>query len=400
MNPRFFSRFASASRPHNVIGMMSGTSVDGVSVALAQITGFGKESRVKLKRYWEHPYPATLKKRVLALHAGIKPKHDSYLREIAELNYLIGELFGDAVNATIRAARVSRAEVDLIGSHGQTVYHHSSQPGALRCTLQIGDGDVIAARSGITVVSDFRQRDLAFGGEGAPLTPYPDLLIYGVRKEKNRQRAILNLGGVANITLLNQNPEKIFGFDIGPANSLIDRLSRRLSNGKREFDRDGEIAKSGNVNHKLLSLLLKEDSFLKIKPPKSTGFELYGEKFLERAIKLNNGADSNLMATLVAFSVEMIKLSIVKYVTSCFEGLEVIVAGGGAKNGFFIERLNAALLPAALIISDEIGIPSQARESLAFAVLAHEAAVARISSFPRITGVSRGVTLGKISWAE
>ena len=242
-----------------VIGMISGTSADSIDVAICRVAGAGVPradrpgASVELLHYGEHPYEADVRRQILDVQ-GLN------VAAIAELNVRVGEHFARAALETLQAAGLSPSDVDLVGSHGQTVYHHSSIPGARRATLQVGDGDVIAERLGVAVICDFRARDIAAGGEGAPISPLADMILFGPREET--ARAVLNLGGIANVTVLDRDPSRVFGFDTGPANSLLDRLARKLSSGSLSCDRDGKIAGSGRVNERLVETLLADDAFL------------------------------------------------------------------------------------------------------------------------------------------
>lgn len=370
---------------------MSGTSVDAVSVALVRIIGRTRRPTIKLIAHYEHPIPAVLKAQVRAAFSLSLP-------QIAELNTRLGELFAKAVLVALRKARLSTNDLDLIGSHGQTVYHHSRVPGALRTTLQLADGDIIAARTGVLTVCDFRQRDIAHGGEGAPLTPYTDWILYGTSKtQKRKTRIILNLGGVANITVLHQDPAKIIGFDTGPANGPIDRLARIMTNEKLDFDRDARLALKGRVLPKLFERLMREDSFHTKPPPKSTGPELYGDLFVQRVLKYAQAASPDVLRTLTEFSAELVAYGLRKFgAVKISDALEIVVAGGGAKNPLLLARIAEKLAPAKIISSESFGIPVQAREALAFALLAHHALHEIPAAYPSITGVTRPVTLGKL----
>ncbi|HZW32290.1 MAG TPA: anhydro-N-acetylmuramic acid kinase, partial [Isosphaeraceae bacterium] len=271
-----------------VVGLMSGTSADSIDVAVCRMMGQGAEVEVQLLHYREHAHDPEVKRRVLGI-AGLD------VRGIAELNVMVGAAFAAACLATLDEAGLSRDEVDVIGSHGQTVYHHSGVAGALRATLQVGDGDVIAVRTGCPVISDFRARDIAAGGEGAPLSPIADFLLFGGRgPEAKRRRAILNLGGIANLTVLDDDPARVVGFDTGPANAPLDRLARRLSGGALACDQDGRLARSGRVDQRLLAAMLEADPFLPRRPPKSTGFEMYGDAFVACAVERHGGCDADL----------------------------------------------------------------------------------------------------------
>jgi anhydro-N-acetylmuramic acid kinase len=320
------------------------------------------------------------------------------VRAVAELNVRVGELFAEACLAAVRDAGIDPAEVDLVGSHGQTLYHHSSVPGAPRATLQVGDGDQIAERTGMTVVSDFRTRDIAAGGEGAPLTPFSDLILYAPRgSDAGRRRVVLNLGGIANITVLDADPARVVGFDTGPANTLLDRLAGQLFDGALTCDLDGRLARSGTVNEGLLRDLLEGDPFLRRSPPKSTGFEMYGEEFLARAADSHGGRDAHLMATLTEFTARSIAGALERFVADP-PADEIIVAGGGARNPALLERIEAAVAPVPVRLSDDVGVPGAAREAMGFAVMANEALLGHPTSLPGVTGAGRPVILGKWSF--
>ena len=376
-----------------VVGMISGTSADSIDAAVCRISGAGvptsdrEGARVELLHYGEAPYDPELKRRILDLASlGV--------REIAELNVEVGEAFARACLNTMAEASLKPSDIDLIGSHGQTIYHHSSVPGAIGATLQVGDGDVIAERTGAAVVCDFRARDIAGGGEGAPVSPYADMILYAPpdRKSASERRAVLNLGGIANVTVLDPDPNKVFGFDTGPANTLLDRLARRLSGGSLSCDRDGALARAGRVDEGLVDRLLSEDPFLTRKPPKSTGFEMYGDAFVERAGTLLGRFDSDLMATLTEFTARTVADAFARFVPPV---VEVIGAGGGVKNPALIGRIAELLAPARFVLGDDRGIPGDAREALAFAILANDALFGLPTSLPAVTGASRPAPLGK-----
>jgi anhydro-N-acetylmuramic acid kinase len=375
-----------------VVGLMSGTSADSIDVAVCRMTGQGAEVGVELVHYREHAHDPEVKRRMIGVA-------ELDVRGIAELNVMVGEAFAAACLATLDEAGLSRDEVDVIGSHGQTVYHHSGVAGALRATLQVGDGDVIAVRTGCAVIADFRARDIAVGGEGAPLSPIADFLLFGRRgPDPQRRRAILNLGGIANLTVLDEDPARVFGFDTGPANAPLDRLARRLSGGALACDQDGRLARSGRVEERLLDAMLEDDPFLARRPPKSTGFEMYGDAFVARAVERHGGCDADLMATLTAFVARTIALGL----RHCDElgppVAEVIAAGGGVKNPALMEQIAAALEPIPIRRSDDLGVPSDAREAMAFAVLADMTLRGQPAYLPPVTGAAMPKILGKVSF--
>jgi anhydro-N-acetylmuramic acid kinase len=376
-----------------VIGLMSGTSADSIDVAVCRMTGQGGEVAVELLHYREHPHDPEVKRRVIGIG-------DLDVRGIAELHVMVGEAFAAACLTTLAEAGLFPQDIDLIGSHGQTVYHHSGVEGAIRATLQVGDGDVIAVRTGCYVVSDFRARDIAAGGEGAPLSPIADVVLFGGRAgdEAKRRRAILNLGGIANLTVLDDDPARVFGFDTGPANSPLDRLARQLSGGAPACDRDGQFARAGRVDESLVAELLDNDPFLARRPPKSTGFEMYGDTFVARVAERHGGFDANLMATLTEFVARTIALGVRQCAELGPSVDEVIAAGGGVENPALMERIAAALAPIPIRRSDEFGVPADAREAMAFAVLADMTLRGEAAYLPPVTGAAAPKLLGKLSF--
>jgi anhydro-N-acetylmuramic acid kinase len=381
---------AKARKPaRTVVGMISGTSADSIDVAICSIGG--EPERARLIHYVERPHDPGVTRQV-RLAAGLG------VRELAELNVRVGERFAAACLDAVRSAGLEPAHVDLIGSHGQTVYHHSSVAGALRTTLQVGDGDVIAERTGVAVVSDFRARDIAAGGEGAPLSPRADMILFAPLEPAAGCRVVLNLGGIANVTVLDPDPARVVGFDTGPANSLLDRLARRISAGALACDRDGRIARSGRVDHTLVASLLANDPFLERTPPKSTGFEMYGDEFIDRAITLHGRADADLMATLTEFTAWTVALAFERHMDPDPPVGEIVVAGGGVKNPALFERIAELVAPIRVVRSDELGVPSDAREAMAFAILADLALRGQTGSLPAVTGAQHPSVLGKLSF--
>jgi anhydro-N-acetylmuramic acid kinase len=322
------------------------------------------------------------------------------VRGVAELHVMVGEAFATACLATLEEAGLAPQDIDLIGSHGQTVYHHSGVAGAIRATLQVGDGDVIAVRTVRPVISDFRARDIAAGGEGAPLSPIADTVLFGRggSAESGRRRVILNLGGIANLTVLDDDPARVFGFDTGPANAPLDRLARRLSDGALDCDRDGQIARSGRVDESLLAELLEHDPYLARRPPKSTGFEMYGDAFVDRAAECHGGFDADLMATLVEFVARTVAAGIRQCDALGPPVEEIVAAGGGVRNPALLERIAAIVAPVPLRRSDDLGVPSDAREAMAFAVLADMTLRGSVAMLPPVTGAVAPKLLGKLSF--
>jgi len=374
-----------------VLGLMSGTSANAIDAALCRITGGGPRpgTRVDLLHFCATPYPADLR-------ALVVRSLTLSTREVAEVHARVGDAFGAAAVAAASAAGIALDQLDLIGSHGQTVYHHSTVPGAARVTLQLGCGDRIAEQTGVPVFCDFRARDVAAGGEGAPLTPYADLVLFG--SGGGGRRAILNLGGIGNITVLASDPAEVIGFDTGPANAPLDRLARMMSGGAKQCDEDGTIARSGRCNEALLAELLSADAFIARPPPKSTGFEAYGDEFVAEVVRRAGGTPTaDLMATLVEFVASTVLEAIVRHVKGP-PVTEVVLAGGGSRNPLLVERLRSRLGGAGvqLLIADALGVPADAREAIAFALLANDALLGLPTSLPRVTGCAHPVTLGKL----
>lgn len=399
MSPPLERLAAMARKPGRiVVGLMSGTSADAIDVAVCRIRGGGfpragdPGARVELLHYEEFAHRSSFAPRLR--EAGrLTP------RDVAELHVEVGIAFADACLDALRSAAIDPTSVDLIGSHGQSLYHHSAVPDAPRATMQIGDADQIAERTGVCVIADFRSRDIAAGGEGAPITPMADRILFATRDgESPCRRVIVNLGGIANVTVLDDDPAQVVGFDTGPANALIDRLARTLSGGALACDLDGRLADQGRINEPLLERLLDEDPFLRKQPPKSTGHELYGDAFLARVAAAHGRYDVDLMATLAEFTARSIARALVEFVASRRAIDEMVLAGGGVKNPFLRRRIEALVAPVKVMRSDDLGVPSDAREAMAFAVLANEALIGNPTAWPRVTGVRRPVVLGKLSF--
>lgn len=370
--------------------MLSGTSADAIDVAICKISPrVGTEPRVELISHTSHPHHPDV-------HAWIAGADRLSARRLAELHVRLGQRFGLACLEAIAAAGLDTGQIDLVGSHGQTIYHHSQVPGAERCGLQVGDADQIAEITGLPVVADFRARDIAAGGEGAPITPIADLVLFQPFGPHGR-RAVLNLGGIANITLLDESPDKIAGFDVGPANALLDRLARRLTGGASGFDVDGSVARAGVVNRALVEQSLDEDDFVRRPPPKSTGFEMYGDARLDAWIQRHGAADADLMASLAEFTAQALARTLAVHVDPTRTPGEIVLAGGGALNKDLIRRIAVAVAPTVVTTSDALGVPIQAREAMSFAILAHRTALALPSTWPGITGVRHPVVLGKLA---
>ncbi len=374
-----------------VLGLMSGTSADGTDVAIVEIEGAPPALKWRLLHHTTVPHPPQLRADILAATQAKSATVDHLCR----LNVALGEQFGRAALAGIGQAGLEAAQVHLIGSHGQTVWHApEAEPPA---TLQLGEAAVIAERTGAPVVSNFRARDMAAGGEGAPLVAYVDALLL---THTERTRAAQNIGGIGNVTFLppHSRPDlQPFAFDTGPGNVLLDDGAARLSGGQASYDQEGQLAAQGQVNGPLLAWLLALPYFSR-RPPKSTGRELfnadYAEAIWQRA-EQEALAPADVMATLTAFTAQTIARAYRDFLPVFPE--EVIISGGGARNPTLAARLGQALAPARLLGSDQLGIPGAAKEALAFAILAYESWHGRRGNLPAATGAARAVVLGQIT---
>lgn len=362
-----------------VAGLISGTSVDAIDVAIVDIHG----QRFETAAHGSVGWPAALRARILAASNAA-----TLTSEISRLNFAIGERFAGALQRICRAKGVALETVKLIGSHGQTIYHEHG-----RNTLQIGEGAVIAARTGLPVISDFRTADIAAGGAGAPLVPFLD---YRAFRHPRRGRIALNLGGIANVTVIPPGAKTadVVAFDTGPANMVIDALVARLTEGRQRYDRSGAIAARGQIDRGLLGKLLRDPYFRK-EPPKSAGREQYGEEFMER-LAATGLALQDLIATATAFTTSTVALAVKRYAGA--GTWELIVSGGGVHNPTMMAQISSLLPDIAIATSSDYGIDVDAKEAIAFALLAYETYHRRPGNLTSATGARRQAVLGKVSW--
>ncbi len=375
-----------------VAGVISGTSVDGIDVALAEIDGEGFDQRIRQLAFETVPYPAGVRQGVLAISNAA-----THTARLSQMNFLLGELFAEAVVKVCEGAEIALEDVGLVGCHGQTIYHQA-EPTALydrriASTLQIGEPSLIAARVGAPVVADFRPADMAVGGQGAPLVPYVDYLLY---RHAELGRVALNIGGIANLTAIPKaaSAEQVTAFDTGPGNMILDALVSQFSRGVMSYDRDGKMAATGVVNADLLAALMK-DPYLRFSPPKSCGREQYGPEFIVDLLR-ESLQPNDLVATATAFTAATIADALERFVTPHMRVDELIVSGGGVKNPEIMRRLAEQLPEATVVASDERGVDSDAKEAIAFAVMAYETWYGRPSNLPSATGARRQAVLGKI----
>jgi len=373
-------------RPNRlVVGLLSGTSADGTDAALCEIAGSGESTRLRVLSFVITPFARALRERIFGLA-------QADTTELADLDVLLGEAFADAANEACRAAGVDPGRVDLVGSHGQTAVHRPRSAGRIGATLQIGEAAVIAERTGCPVVSDFRVRDVAAGGEGAPLVPLVDHILF---RAPGRRRALQNIGGIANVTLVCERLEDLIAFDNAPGNMALDAVARAASGGEEAFDVDGRRAARGAIDRELLAELNRHP-YLALPPPKSTGRELFGREFVYPLLARFEGRTDDLLATLTLFTAEAIARS---YRDSFrVPPDEVYVSGGGAFNPTLMRHLGELLDPIPVATTAALGVDPKAKEAIAFAVLANETLFGRPGNVPGVTGAAGPRVLGKISF--
>jgi anhydro-N-acetylmuramic acid kinase len=364
-----------------VVGLMSGTSLDGIDAALVDVDGCGADARVALVDFRTTPYTAAQQGAIHALFSGDAAA-------LCQGNFQLGEWLADAARAIAGAQ-----PIDLVGSHGQTVWHQPPSAGGVASTLQLGEPAVIAARTGAVTVGDFRVADVAHGGEGAPLLPYADWLLF---RAPGRVRALQNIGGIANVARVSDDREATFAFDNGPGNVMVDALMPAASNGAETIDRGGAWSARGRVQEDLVAELMRDD-YLTKSPPKSTGRERYGAPAtLAWAARHADRAPLDLLATAVAFAARAIADSYRRFLVPRGAIDEVVVSGGGAHNATLMAELARQLSPIPVRAFAERGIDADAKEAVAFALFAVQAIHAEPANVPSVTGARRPAILGKI----
>lgn len=360
-----------------VVGLISGTSADAVEAAACRIEGTGAEARLTLLAHRSSPFPKAVRQRIFGADTP---------QALSALNFELGERFATAALEVISHAGLERAQISAIGSHGQTVAHLEGS------TLQIGEGAVIAERTGLPVVCDFRVRDVAAGGQGAPLVPYADWVLF---RRAGATRALQNIGGIANVSVVTDTLEQTLAFDTGPGNMLIDALTRTHTDGRLGFDRDGRLAAKGHVDGVLLARLLKAP-FFRRPPPRSGGREEFGDALADRLWRSHRRRPLDLLATVTAFTVEATARAYERFILPgrALEG--VWLSGGGTRNPLILEGLRRRLAPIPVEPLDALGFPEGAKEAACFALLAAEHLAGTPQNVPSATGARRPVVMGKL----
>ena len=385
-----------------IVGLMSGTSGDGVDAALVEVSGRGQTLKAKALAAQTFAYPRSLQQRIVSASTS------GTVADVCHLNALLGEWFANAALQVIRQAKLRPADIAAIGSHGQTVHHlpngiQAPGVGAVRSTLQIGEPAVIAERTGITTIANFRPRDIAAGGQGAPLTPAAHALLL---KHARRARLIVNLGGISNVTYVPRGGrwDDVLAFDTGPANMVLDSLVNRTTNGRLGMDRDGKWALKGRVDDRLLAKLLAHP-FLSRRPPKSTGREEFGPSLVDELLAVQKQQTlpiEDLLATCSMWTAKAVGTARrwIKYSID-----EVVVGGGGVRNRAVMDNLAAVFAPIPVTTFDALGWESKAFEAVAFALLAYQTITGQWGNIPAVTGATHHVLLGAIvpaapGWAK
>jgi anhydro-N-acetylmuramic acid kinase len=383
-----------------VLGMMSGTSADGIDVALARISGAPPSLSAKFEAHYQARFPSRVREAILRLANG----GPTTTAEISQLNVLLGEEFGAAAIAACKRWRVPLAKISLIGSHGQTVFHQGIPtkflgPRRVASTFQIGEPSVIAACTGIPTIGDFRPADMAAGGQGAPLVPFVDYVLY---RDARRGRVALNIGGIANLTVIPRaaKADDVFAFDTGPGNMIVDALVEWATRGRAHYDREAQIAMRGTIIPGLLERLM-HDSYLRGAPPKTAGREQFGRAYVEKLVawgRQRRAQPEDLVRTATVFTSLSIADAFRRFIFPRARIDQLIVAGGGARNPFMMAQLAAVLPGIEILPSSRFGVPSEAKEAFAFAVLAYQAFHGRANNLPSATGAKHSVVMGKLAY--
>jgi anhydro-N-acetylmuramic acid kinase len=378
----------------NIIGILSGTSVDSVDIILVNVNGSSETTNFDIKIFDSFEISSKIKEFTLSCSLN----DTASVENICKLNFLIGYLFADCINKFLQKHNLKKENIDLIGSHGQTIHHIPSHSKisefSFKSTLQVGDISVISNNTGITTIGDFRTADVAAGGDGAPLVPYLDYVLF---RDKKLNRILINIGGISNLTYLKAggNLNDIIAFDCGPGNMLIDGAMNKLYS--KHFDEDGMIAFSGKVNVDLFSFLKNEDKYVSMKPPKSTGREHYGILLNKILDKFADIPKEDIIKTVSEYTSYAIDFSIKNFINADVD--EIILSGGGPKNLYIKKRLGE-LFPNKISVMNHSGVTAENKEALLFALLANEAIRGNSANVLSVTGAKKNVILGKLSVAS
>lgn len=384
----------------HVVGMMSGTSVDGVDAALVEISGTDSEPKVKLLAFENKPYPPQVREKIFSLFTPANATVD----KVGYMNFLLGEIYAKSALSVIEKAGMKPEEIDVIGSHGQTIWHapipESPDGIPVAYTVQIGEGSVIAERTGILTVSDFRVADMAAGGQGAPLVPFSEYLLY--RREKETI-LLQNIGGIGNMTVMpaGAKPRDVFAFDTGPGNMIIDAVISAVTGGEKTYDAGGETAAKGKVCNALLDIL-KEEPYYRQPLPKTTGREHFGVQYTEKILswwKENPIPVEDLLATVTDLTAYSIADAYERYVLPKYRASEIIVGGGGSYNATLLRFMKERFAPHGVAVrtQEDLGLSSDAKEAVAFALMADCCTRGRANTLPSVTGAEHPAVMGKIS---
>ena len=384
----------------HVVGMMSGTSVDGVDAALVEISGTDSEPKVKLLAFENKPYPPQVREKIFSLFTPANATVD----KVGYMNFLLGEIYAKSALSVIEKAGMKPEEIDVIGSHGQTIWHapipESPDGIPVAYTVQSGEGSVIAERTGILTVSDFRVADMAAGGQGAPLVPFSEYLLY--RREKETI-LLQNIGGIGNMTVMpaGAKPRDVFAFDTGPGNMIIDAVISAVTGGEKTYDAGGETAAKGKVCNALLDIL-KEEPYYRQPLPKTTGREHFGVQYTEKILswwKENPIPVEDLLATVTDLTAYSIADAYERYVLPKYRASEIIVGGGGSYNATLLRFMKERFAPHGVAVrtQEDLGLSSDAKEAVAFALMADCCMRGRANTLPSVTGAEHPAVMGKIS---
>lgn len=372
------------------IGIMSGTSLDGVDAALVNITGVNEETEVELIAFATLEIPEKIDQQIRKSFS-IESSNSAL---ISSLNVELGELFADAAIKVSQAAGIPLKEIDFIASHGQTIYHIPEETEKYRSsTLQIGEAAVIAEKTGCTIVSNFRLRDMAVGGQGAPIVPYSEYILY---RHHERTRLLQNIGGIGNVTIIppNASLNDLVAFDTGPGNMVINELAQHFY--KEPYDKDGKHAQEGKVNQEVLKHWMKHPFILR-EPPKTTGREEFGLQFVQEYLNKYTLSAEDWLATATIFTAKSIAKSVKEYVT---DKTDLILGGGGSYNPTLVQMIKEVLPNVSVIRQEDLGLSSDAKEAVAMTILGNQTLHRQPSNVPSATGASKAVILGSVTFGE